>query len=626
MDHLKKHAGLFAGLMLAIFFAVTITVSWQESTTMDEKAHIPSAYSYVRFGDMRLNPEHPPLLKDLAGLPLLLMNLSFPTDSWQWQHGVNEQWVLGDLFIHGNNAELVTFWSRFPIVILALLLGFAIFRWTKELAGSVAALFALLLYVADPNVIAHSHYVTTDLGIAAFIFFAFYAFLRFLKKPDFRNVILFGLVLGLAQLAKFSAVLLFPYFGLVILIHSLTKSKPDSVAGSVAGFRLLDLVVSLLKYAAAVAICFVLIYVVYVPNTINMPGEKLPEIAKMMLDTKHPLGKFAIDFVSATSQSPVLKPLSEYFLGVFMVFGRVAGGNTYYFFGVVDNHATPWYFPAVFILKETLPLLFLIIGTSIYSLFRIAKHLAQKPVRNWCHIFSRSYQGHTTQYAMIGFIALYVFVSVTGNLNIGFRHLFPILPFMYVLISKTVFDFIRHKGFHGEKSAKAALVVLSAWIVAVPVLAYPAYLSYFNEAAGGHANGYQYVTDSNYDWGQDVKRLRSFVNDFDACKSGTMTGDACASFGSLLTLPAIDTIKVDYFGGSNPKYYLGDRFEGSYAEQGFAPGWYAISIGFFQESIHKPQESGKTTYRWITDGGYRPIARVGDTIFIYYIPPVETVQ
>lgn len=622
MENLKRHAGLFAGLMLALFFAVSVTVSWQESTTMDEKAHIPSAYSYVRFGDMRLNPEHPPLLKDLAGLPLLLMNLSFPTDSWQWQNGINEQWVLGDLFIHGNNAELVTFWARFPIILLALLLGFVIFRWTKELAGSVAALFALLLYVADPNVIAHGHYVTTDLGIAAFIFFAFHSFLRFLKKPDLKHVILFGIVLGLAQLAKFSAVLLFPYFGLIIVVHALTKSKPDSTDGSTIWFRLRELLVSLLKYAASVTICFALIYVVYVPNTINMPGEKLPAIAKVMLDAKHPLGKFAIDFVESTSGNAILKPLSEYFLGVFMVFGRVAGGNTYYFFGVVDNHATPWYFPAVFVLKETLPLLFLIVGASLYSLFRIGKRLFSKPVRNWCHVFSRSFQGHTTQYAMVGFIALYVFVSVTGNLNIGFRHLFPILPFIYVLIAKTVFDFIRHKGFRGEKAAKAALGVLSAWIVAIPVLAYPTYLSYFNEAVGGHANGYRYVTDSNYDWGQDVKRLRTFVNGFDDCKSGAASGSACEPFSSLLAYPAIEKINVDYFGGSNPKYYLGDRYVGSYAEQGWAPGWYAISVGFFQESIHKPQEPGKTTYRWLIDGGYTPAARVGDSILIYYIPPI----
>ncbi|NTW46245.1 MAG: hypothetical protein HGB18_04335 [Candidatus Moranbacteria bacterium] len=623
MDHIKKHAGLIAGAMLALLFAVSLAVSWQESTIMDEKAHIPAGYSYVRFGDMRLNPEHPPLLKDLAGLALLPLQPAFPTDSPLWQEGTNEQWTIGDRLLADNDTETVTFVARIPIILLALLLGFVIFRWTKELAGSVAALFALLLYAADPNIIAHDHYVTTDLGIAAVIFFAFWSFMRFLKRPGFRSVVLFGVLLGIAQLTKFSAVLLFPYFGLVATVYALTASKPDQVAGSVAGYRFRSLLSVLLRYAGAVLVCFALIYAVYVPHVMNMPGEKLPAIARMMINQDIAIGRFAVNFVDITSKSAVLKPYSEYFLGVFMVFARVAGGNTFYFFGNVSNHANPWYFPAVFALKETIPLLFLIVSTSFYSLYRIIRYLFRRPVRGWCRTFAHSFQGHTTQYAMFGFIALYAFVSITGNLNIGFRHLFPILPLTYVLIAKTVFDFIRHEDFRGEKAAKAVLVVLSLWIAAIPVLTYPSYLSYFNEAAGGHGNGYRYVTDSNYDWGQDLKRLRSFVDGFDACKSGAALGDDCAAYSGLMQYPAIETIKVDYFGGDNPKHYLGDRFVGGNDGQGWAPGWYAISVGFFQESIHKTVAPGTSTYRWLVDGGYRPVARAGDSILIFYVPPIE---
>ncbi|HWQ60067.1 MAG TPA: glycosyltransferase family 39 protein [Candidatus Fimivivens sp.] len=621
MENLKKHAGLFAGLMLSLFFAVSLSVSWQESTTMDEKAHIPSAFTYVSFGDMRLNPEHPPLLKDLAGIPLRFMNLSFPTDSKEWQTGTNEQWVLGDKFIHGNNAELVTFWSRFPIILLAVLLGWFIFKWTKEIAGSIAALFALLLYAADPNVIAHGHYVTTDLGIAAFIFFSFYAFLRFLRTPSALNVAFFGVMLGLAQLAKFSSVLLFPYFGLIILVYSLTKSKPDDVPGSVAFFRLKELFFALLRYTASVAVCFALIYALYVPNTINMPGEKLPAIAHMMLNTENPLGRFAVAFVEATSGNVFLKPLSEFFLGVFMVFARVAGGNTYYFFGTVSNHATPWYFPAIFTVKETLPLLFLIVATSVYSLYRMGRHLFGRSATTWHREFARSFQTHILQWTMVGFIFLYSFVSITGNLNIGFRHLFPILPFLYVLIAKTCVDFIRHKNFQGEKASKAALGFIAAWVAVIPLLAYPYYLSYFNEAVGGHQNGYRYVTDSNFDWGQDVKRLRSFVNGFNDCKSGVVSGDGCAAFRGLLQYPSIDTVRVDYFGGTNPAYYLGDRYREWHVDAGKEPGWYAISVGFYQESTNKPEEPGHLSYRWLDEAGLSPVARAGDSILIYYVPP-----
>src|SRR3989344_6512853 len=56
-----------------------------DSAVMDELAHIPAGYSYVKELDDRLNPEHPPLLKALSALPLLALDLNFPTDKPSWQ-------------------------------------------------------------------------------------------------------------------------------------------------------------------------------------------------------------------------------------------------------------------------------------------------------------------------------------------------------------------------------------------------------------------------------------------------------------------------------------------------------------------------------------------------------------
>ena len=117
---LKKRANLIVILILSVVFIVSLVVSSQESTIMDEQAHIPAGYSYVKYHDMRLNPEHPPLLKDLAGLPLLTFSPKFPVETTEWQNGINEQWTLGNIFIHSNNADQINFWSRFPIILIAL--------------------------------------------------------------------------------------------------------------------------------------------------------------------------------------------------------------------------------------------------------------------------------------------------------------------------------------------------------------------------------------------------------------------------------------------------------------------------------------------------------------------------
>ena len=644
MQFFKTHTKLVLGVILGAFFVVSLIVSHLESTTMDEKAHIPAGYSYVRYGDMRINPEHGPILKDLAGLPLLLLQPQpyFPLSDPLWEEGdeLNRanhpegavrtwglaQWTFGDKILHqnGNDADAITFWSRVPIILVALLLGYFIFRWTRELAGPVAGLFAVTLYAFDPNIIAHSHYVTTDIGIAAFIFIAAYYFVHFLKNPSWKNILLMGISLGVVQAVKFSAVLLFPTFGLFVLAYAFFFPLSGEGRGERFRNRIAKLWEYSWKFALGVAICFLVIILFYIPNVWNMPASVTQEIARVQFPNTTAIGRFAENTVVGMAEVPGLKGLAHYFLGLFMVFARVAGGNTYYFLGTVSNHASPWYFPVVFLLKETLPFLFLVVFTSAYSLYRMGKAFVAERKDGVWKFLSDSFQNKIVQYLGVFFILFYWYVSITGNLNIGVRHLFPILPFMYMLVAKALFDFLKRHDHHGERISHTTLsFFLGSFIfaiVAIPVLAFPHYLSYFNIIGGGHTQGYKYVTDSNYDWGQDVKRLRNFVVAHNRCVSGTaFPSDNCVPTKNY---PAIDTIRVDYFGGSSPQYYLGEKYMGWHGEHEPEAGWYAISVGFFQESSHKQVEPGQWSYRWLNDMGMKPVARAGDSILIFYVPEV----
>lgn len=622
---------------------------------MDEKAHIPAGYSYVEYQDMRINPEHPPLLKDLAGLPLLLLSPApvMPQTDPLWESGDwldkskfpegpartwgLAQWAFGDKILHenGNNANNITFWARFPLVFVSLLLGFFIYRWTRELAGTLAGLFAALLYFADPNVIAHSHYVTTDVGIAAFIFIAFYYFVRFLRTPSWKNVVIAGVFLGLAELAKFSAILLFPIFGLFALLVGLLASTPTETNIWLA--KLKNIFWYGCKYGVSVLIAFVVIWLLYIPNTWNMPGEVIAEIARAQFPNDRLVGRVAESTVVWMSGVSVLKPLAEYFLGLFMVFARVAGGNTYYFLGTVSNHASPWYFPVVFMLKETLPMLFLLVVTTSYTLFRAGRESLTQSFRAWPSLVVTLFRERIAQAMMVFFVLFYSYVSITGNLNIGFRHLFPILPFLYVLVAKVVFDIIKRVQ-SAPVTGKLLHLILGGLvfvILSIPAISYPHYLSYFNAIAGGHANGYQYVTDSNYDWGQDLKRLRIFVDTYNGCfaplpESGPLSPEECRQLLGLPTpqpyatnmgmppKPPIDKIRVDYFGGSNPRFHLGEKYIPWHSYLAPESGWYAISIGFLQENWHQEHQAGDQTYGWLST--MDPVARVGDSIFVYYRP------
>jgi 4-amino-4-deoxy-L-arabinose transferase-like glycosyltransferase len=609
-SYIKKKYKLILVFVSLLFLTVSFLNAENDATTFDEIAHIPAGYSYLTEHQIRLNPEHPPLIKYLSALPLTLMDLNFDTTQPFWTGELDRKWDEGQwaagrhlIWEAGNDPDKIVFWSRVPIVILSLLLGLFIFKWTKELAGIGAGLLAFTLYSFDPNILGHNHYVTTDLGIMAFLTFSFYYFIKFIKKPTWKNVLIGGFFLGLLHLAKFSSILALPIFGLILIGYPLIK-KIKSNEG-----RLKTLGSYFMKGIAAFLISIAMIWVFYAVNNFNTPKEIMTEAIDFNAPPTDTNIKnvYTRKVLYALNESSVTRPLAEYGIGVNYVFRRVAGGNGAYFLGEVSDSAFVAYFPTVFLIKETIPLLILILLTSIFTLYQIISSTkfgyrnflkeTFKDILHWA-------RGSVAEYTLLGFIILYSYLSITGNLNIGLRHLFPIFPFIYILVSKKVHDFF--KEVHDKKLllAKYLMGILLIWIILEPVLNYPYYMSYFNQFAGGPKNGYQYVTDSNADWGQDLKRLKKFLDEH----------------------PEIEEIRVDYFGGGNPEYYLGDKYIQWWdSKRPIEKGWYAVSTNFLQGSIYDDRKKPDGTLRrkpedswqWVLE--YEPVYQVGTSIFIYYI-------
>ena len=66
----KGHIALLASGLL-LYGALAVSSMRTTSAVFDETAHLPAGYTYLTTRDFRLNPEHPPLAKELAALPLL---------------------------------------------------------------------------------------------------------------------------------------------------------------------------------------------------------------------------------------------------------------------------------------------------------------------------------------------------------------------------------------------------------------------------------------------------------------------------------------------------------------------------------------------------------------------------
>ena len=641
MKHL--HWILFI-LIISLSFALMLDASFQESATMDELAHIPAGYGYVKYLDYRLNPEHPPTIKALAALPLLFQKLNFPVDKSAWQSDVNGQWVAGAQFLYesGNDADKIIQWSRMASIILTLILIIFIYIWSKELVGRRWALFPTALFAFSPTVLAHGHYVTTDLGAALGIFIALYYFTKFLFWPSRHDLILASLAFGISQLMKFSAVLLIPFFIFLIIVFYIWKINYDKQRYFATAFKYIKslLLIFIIGYA--------LVYAVYFLFTVNYPVEK------QKADTEFILTSFAggpdrnwescklnsgvslsrrarclAEINIWLAQNKVLRPIGQYLLGVLMVMQRSTGGNTAYFLGEVSSGGWWYYFPVVFILKEPIPSLTLITLALILALWRIVKKFRLSSLIS--HFFD--YLGtHFAEFSMFAFVIFYWIYSIKSPLNIGVRHILPTLPFIYILTASSLKKWIAGEKLITEEIAwnlwkkilslitKFLKISLKTGLIAVLVIWYfvesflnaPHFLSYFNQIGGGTEQGYQYVTDSNYDWGQDLKRLTKWVNSRN--NDNDYDND-------------VKKIAIDYFGGGNPKYYLKDKAEYWWSSKGSPKeeniGWLAISINTLQGALgrlHPGQiRNPEDEYQWLKEikNPYQPDFRIGKSIFVY---------
>lgn len=187
------------------------------SATVDEPVHLAAGYSYWVTRDFRINPEHPPLAKLLAALPLLLFlpRLDVSKDEWKSEP---DEYLIGFKFLYQTDADRLLFWGRFAMVILAALGLIVTFLWARDLFGPAAGLCAAALYGFCPNLLAHGMLITTDVPLAVFTLLTLYLFWK-------RSNIGAGLALGAAMATKFSGALL----PVLLVILALTRDRRSAI-------------------------------------------------------------------------------------------------------------------------------------------------------------------------------------------------------------------------------------------------------------------------------------------------------------------------------------------------------------------------------------------------------------
>jgi hypothetical protein len=486
---------------LALLFALGTTSLRTKSAVYDEPVHVSAGYAAARFGEIRYNPDHPPLVGMLAAAPLLAMDVRFPGDDPAW--GMGRPYEVGRRFLYRwNDGDRLLARSRTVILGLAAALATLAFLWTRARWGFPAGALALVLAVTSPDVLAHGQLVTTDMGAALFIFATVMAFERVTRRVTAARVIVAGLALGAAFATKFSAVILLPVLATLAAVVALRR-EPLEVAGRERADAKGKALALLGVLAAMAAIALVLLWGVY---RFRFAASTDPRIeAGIPWDRLRPDEAPVAALVDGLRR---WRALPEGYLWGFVRFFEHQEARPSFLLGERSDTGFAAYFPVSFALKTPLGLL----GLLAIALVATARgERRREDVFLWVPIL------------------FYTAVSLTRGINIGHRHLLPLYPFLFVLAGRAAAWAAREWPRRGPA---VAVCVLAAWQVGAALWIHPHYLAYFNELAGGPARGYRLLVDSSLDWGQDLKGLRPFMEEH-----------------------GIPRVKLSYFGTADPAYY-----------------------------------------------------------------------
>ena len=509
--------GFIPVLVLLVFFAMQAVLSMrQKSVTTDEMVYITAGYYHLHTFKFDFNNTNPPLPKILTALPLLVLNPALPamdSDPAFWNE--IKQWQYARSFMYENriDADTMLFWARIPIVVLGIILGIFVFLWSYQLYGRQSGLIALFLYALSPNILAHTRLATQDLALTAFMFIAAYSFWTFVHRPSLIKLFWCGLTFSAAALSKTTGFFLAPmaliYSAILVLNGSqlgVWNTLPIVKHVDPVRVRLRQLVSFAIAFAGIGVIAILLLNAGYLFQGSFQPISEFVPVERILTKFNIESG-LLIGLMDAITRIPSPFPAPFMQLLEFQA-SRVAHGNTIYLAGEISR--TGWWYlmPVALLIKTPIPLL-LILAIALYQLVRSGTLSSAE----WLAVTVISFV-----------IALFMYLK---SVNIGLRYVLPIFPFLYVLASRMVRDEFKPKFW-----VKAGLVVMLIWYAFGTVRIYPHYLAYFNEFIGGPRNGYKYLADSFLDWGQDLKGLKTYLDEND-----------------------IKKIKLAYFGSADAGYY-----------------------------------------------------------------------
>ncbi len=460
----NRYSQAWVVLSLLLLFSVLATSeAVQESLTYDEPAHYKYGEQILNLDSSRFDDSKMPF-SILNVLPVKLIQSFFPgllEGHWQFER-------IG----------------RISTIGISILLGLLIYKWSNELFGGFAGIFSLLFFALEPNIIAHSHLITTDIFAAFAITLSVYCFWRFTNTPNLKWGLTSSLCLGLAQLAKYTSVFLFPLLLLVALVQygpsafgAIRRGNGRAISRGLRlffGYFILHIGISLIVINAG-----------FLFNKSFLPLGDYQFHSDLFLNIQDGFSRF--------SGLPVPFP-QPYVEGLDLIRFRERTGVGYggiYLLGDLRNSGGfLGYFFTASLLKVP-------IATQLFILVAIIDYILRREKSGFLN----------KEWYLVGPVLFFaVYFNFFFRAQIGLRYYLVIFPFMLVFIGSLFREW--EKVFQ----PKLWLVVTGCTYLFLSVLSYyPHHLSYVNEIIWDRTKAYRYLADSNIDWGQNEAYLTEYL-------------------------------------------------------------------------------------------------------------------
>jgi Dolichyl-phosphate-mannose-protein mannosyltransferase len=470
----------------------------KESVTFDELAHVGAGLSYWQKFDLRLNEEHPPLAKLLAGLPLALRHTYADYNHLTWNisrtffPAYMGQWIFGEYVLtRWNNPATVLAWARFPMLLLTVALGWLIYVYGSRIGGAWGGILPLTAYVAAPVFLTFGPLVLTDVAITLFSLWTLWRFAELWQNPTRKNTAWFAVALAGALLSKFSAgILFFAFLGCSLStrwrpVPGQPEGKQEARLWRRACWR---------RTFGGVLWAVAIVYVVYFVFSWNQSNDVL-----------YLLGRGSV----TAPLRRLLMPPWLYLRGMLMV--AITGNRPAFILGHIHPHGVWYYFPVLFFLKSPLGFLALLVLAGLLALRWKRGQGAQTP------LIAPELQVHWR----VLWVSLIVFsvLCILSHLNVSFRHFSIPLVLTMLLLAPLPLMLQRFRtsapGIATAATALCAVSVLSMLFVAVSH--YPYYMPYVNSLSFGRP-AYTLMSDSNVDWNQSLPAVAQFAQQRDIQK------------------------------------------------------------------------------------------------------------